>query len=211
MRILKAALVWALLAVVCVAATSTTRGARSRAGSASVSPPVVMIVFDEFPTISLLDRAGGIDRLRYPNFAALARSSTWFPYATASVDETGRAMEALLTGSTPPERRRPAAYAENPANVFTLLGGRYRVKASEEVTSMCPQSLCPEVRAKDRRFVLHELAHGRAERFARGWLAFTRAGGPAFTSSTCCYHTCRCAICPRASTTAPGPTRWSPG
>jgi hypothetical protein len=166
----KPALVGAVLLAICVTAASTTRGARLPAPSASVSPPVVMIVFDEFPTVSLLDRAGRIDRIRYPNFAALARASTWFPYATASVDETGRAMEALLTGNTPPERRRPATYAENPANVFTLLGGRYRVKASEEVTSMCPQSLCPEVREKDRRFVLHELAHGRAERFAR-WVA----------------------------------------
>jgi len=132
-----------------------------------------MIVFDEFPTTSLLDRSGRIDTTRYPSFAALAGASTWFRYATASVDETGRAMEALLTGSTPPDRKRPANYQHNPRNIFTLLGSRYRVRASEEVTSMCPHRLCPSVRAKDRRYVLHELARGRAERFER-WVAGLR-------------------------------------
>ena len=180
MRNVKAALVGILLPAITVTAASTTLGARSGARSAGARPPVVMIVFDEFPAISLLDRAGRIDRVRYPNFAALARASTWFPYATASVDETGRAMEALLTGSTPPERRRPATYTENPANLFTLLGGRYRVTASEEATSMCPQSLCPEVRPKDRRVVLHELAHGRAERFVRWVARLGTSRGPSF-------------------------------
>jgi hypothetical protein len=176
----KAALVGALLLASWVTAASPTLGARSPARPAGADPPVVMIVLDEFPTISLLDRAGRIDRIRYPNFAALAGASTWFPYATASVDETGRAMEALLTGNTPPERRRPATYTENPANLFTLLGRRYRVRASEEVTSMCPESLCPEVRTKDRRLVLHELAHGRPARFASWVAGLRRTGRPTF-------------------------------
>ena len=34
--------------------------------------PVVMVVFDEFPVTSLLDRDGRIDRVRYPSFATLA-------------------------------------------------------------------------------------------------------------------------------------------
>src|SRR4051812_27316224 len=44
-------------------------------------PPVVMIVFDEFPTTSLLDAHGRIDAVRYPNFARLARDANWFPQA----------------------------------------------------------------------------------------------------------------------------------
>ncbi|HEX3213427.1 MAG TPA: sulfatase, partial [Actinomycetota bacterium] len=40
-------------------------------------PPVVMILFDEFPLSSLLDSKGRIDRRVYPNFAELADQSTW--------------------------------------------------------------------------------------------------------------------------------------
>ena len=33
-------------------------------------PPVVMVLFDEFPVQSLLDSSGQVDRRVYPNFAA---------------------------------------------------------------------------------------------------------------------------------------------
>jgi Sulfatase len=131
-------------------------------------PPVVFISFDEFSTISLVDGRGSIDAARYPNYAALARDANWFPYATASSDETGRAMEALLTGSLP-GRGRPPTYGANPRSLFTLLGRRYRVHAAEEVTSLCPRHLCPHVRRQTRHSVRHELGSGRPERFAR-WL-----------------------------------------
>ena len=130
-------------------------------------PPVVMIVFDEFPTVSLLDRHGRIDTKRYPNFASLARDGLWFSNATASVDETGRAVETLLTGGTP-ERKRVATYRANPHNLFVLLGRRhYDLDASEEVTALCPRSYCPDVKLRTRTQVLHELAGGRPERFRR--------------------------------------------
>lgn len=98
----------ALLAAAALAAFAALPGE----GAAAAQPPVVMLVFDEFPTISLLDAHERIDAERYPNFAAFARTGTWFPYATASVDETGRATEALLTGSTP-ERKRPRTVVAN--------------------------------------------------------------------------------------------------
>ena len=44
--------------------------------------PVVMVVFDEFSGGSLLDRRLRIDASRYPNFAELARRSTWYRNAT---------------------------------------------------------------------------------------------------------------------------------
>ena len=114
----------------------------SPASSPPAHPPVVMIVFDEFSTTSLLGRGGRIDAVRYPNFATLARDGDWFPYNTASVDQTSRAMAALLTGRTP-SRRRPATYRNYPRNLFRALGRRYRLRASEEVTSVCPRRLCP--------------------------------------------------------------------
>jgi len=141
-------------------------------GTASARAPVVIVVFDEFPTISLLDAHGRIDRRRYPSFASLARRGTWYPNATASVDETGRAMEALLTGRIL-ERRRPTTFESNPNNLFTFLGARYHIDASEEATSFCPRWLCPDVRTQDRRSILRALARGRAERFRR-WVASIR-------------------------------------
>jgi hypothetical protein len=141
-------------------------------GVAAARPPVVMVVFDEFPTTSLMDGHGHVDPVRYPAFASLARDGTWFRNATASVDETGRAMESLLTGSVP-ERKRPVTWHANKRNLFTLLARRYRIRASEEVTSMCPVRLCPGNHLHTRTEVLHELAGGRPERFGR-WVSSIR-------------------------------------
>ncbi len=138
----------------------------AQAGAAR--PPVVMLVFDEFPTISLLDSAGRIDSRRYPNFAALAAGGYWFPNATASVDETGRAMETIFTGSTP-ERKRPRNVASNPDNLFTWLGRSYRLNVSEEATELCPKRFCPHGHLPGRSELKHELAGGRPERFFH-WL-----------------------------------------
>ena len=136
-------------------------------------PPVVMLVFDEFSTVSLLDRPDRVDAERYPSFAALARDSHWFPYATASLDETARAMRALFTGRTTWRYGR-ATLQEHPHNLFTILGRRYRMNASEEVSSMCPRRLCRRVREQNRHSILRKLAAGRPERLDR-WLASLRA------------------------------------
>ena len=66
--------------------------------AAAGPPPVVLITFDAFPTNSLRDANGRIDRARYPTFARLAADSTWYPYATTSLDETGRALRSIFTG-----------------------------------------------------------------------------------------------------------------
>ena len=44
--------------------------------------PVVLIVFDEFPTVSLMDRTQHVDAVRFPNFAGFAKNATWFRSAT---------------------------------------------------------------------------------------------------------------------------------
>jgi sulfatase-like protein len=167
-----------LLAAACLAALTGCASAdgqtrRTAAPRREAHPPVVFITFDELSTTSLVDARGRIDAVRYPNFAALARDGDWFPYATAPSDETGRALESLLTGGVP-DRGRPPTYAANPRNLFTLLGRRYRIRASEEVTSLCPRRLCPNVQLQTRRSVRHELGGGRPERFA-GWLRSVRA------------------------------------
>lgn len=108
----------------------------------SSETPVVLVVFDEISTTSLLDARGEIDAARYPNFADLARTSTWFRNA-ASVDAwTVNAVPAILTGVLPRHGRLPV-FSEHPDNLFTLLGGSYRLEVSESMTQLCPRPLCP--------------------------------------------------------------------
>ncbi len=131
-----------------------------------------MIVFDEFSTVSLLNARSRIDSVRFPTFARLAADSTWFPYATASLDETGRAMRSLFTGRTSWRFAKPS-YANHPNNLFTLLGRRYRIEAGEEATSFCPKRLCPNVLPQNRESLDRQLGAGRPERLA-SWLERVR-------------------------------------
>jgi hypothetical protein len=61
-------------------------------------PNVVVVIFDEFPSTSLLGSNHHIDAVRYPNFAALARGSTWFRNATSVSDTTFAAVPSILDG-----------------------------------------------------------------------------------------------------------------
>jgi hypothetical protein len=105
--------------------------------------PVVLVVFDEISTVSLLDERGEIDASRYPSFAALARDATWFRNAATVNAWTTNAVPAILTGVYPKRGRLPV-FSEHPDNLFTLLGSRYRLHVSESLTQVCPRSLCPD-------------------------------------------------------------------
>ena len=109
-------------------------------------PPVVVVVFDQLQLAALLDREGNIDRGAFPHFAALADDATWFRNATAVAGLTRYALPAILTGTYPSPRRLPVA-AEHPGNLFTLLGGQYRLQVLEPLTGLCPDTLCPPERA----------------------------------------------------------------
>ena len=106
------------------------------------TPPVVVVVFDQLPLSSLLDRDGQIDRTLYPNFAALSDGSTWFRNASTVSEYTSFALPPILTGTYPEGGRLPVA-ADYPANLFTLLGGQYRLHVQEPLTELCPEPLCP--------------------------------------------------------------------
>jgi hypothetical protein len=117
--------------------------AEARAAAAYVRhpTPVVFLLFDEFPTISLEDEHGSIDAGRFPNFARLARSSIWFRNMTTVSSTTTVAVPALLTGQQPNRGSLPI-YQDHPNNLFTLLGSRYRLNVIETETSLCPKRLC---------------------------------------------------------------------
>ncbi len=102
--------------------------------------PVVMVVFDEFPVTSLLTEDGEIDAARFPAFAELARRGTWYRNAVTMDANTSAAVPAILTGRN---EGGAAILASHPRNLFTLLGGTYRIQAAEAVTRLCPDELCP--------------------------------------------------------------------
>ncbi len=106
--------------------------------------PVVLVVFDELPTISLMGTGRRIDAERYPGFARLARASTWYRNATTVSDSTTVAVPAILTGLRPGAERRLPTSRSYPRSVFTLLGNRWRQHVVEPVTDVCPPGICAQ-------------------------------------------------------------------
>ncbi|HEV8425473.1 MAG TPA: sulfatase-like hydrolase/transferase [Actinomycetes bacterium] len=120
-------------------------GAETSSGPAATAtgkqPPLVIILFDEFPLNSLLDSKGRIDRRVYPNFAAFADQSSWYRNATGVSGFTGWAMPAMLTGNYPAKVKAPS-YTEYPDNMLTLFGRYYDLNVYETISQMCPPSRC---------------------------------------------------------------------
>lgn len=102
-------------------------------------PPILFVIFDELPLTSLLDEQNRIDPVRYPAFARLAGTSTWFRGASAVHFESTLAVPAILTGRFPIEDRLPTA-GDHPENLFSLLRARYRIRASEPITALAPRA-----------------------------------------------------------------------
>lgn len=105
--------------------------------------PVVMVIFDEFPTGSLITPDDQIDGSRYPAFAELAAHSTWYRDATADGAYTPLAVPAIFSGERPDHDELPIA-SDHPRSIFTLLGKTYDLRVMEAATRICPDQLCPE-------------------------------------------------------------------
>ena len=103
--------------------------------------PVVMIVFDEFPELSLLGPDGNLDSKRFPGFAAFARHAIWFRHATTVADHTTAAVPAILTGRHQDWTSTPGL-GSHPDNLLALFARRGGVYAEESHTALCPPSAC---------------------------------------------------------------------
>ncbi len=106
----------------------------------NATAPVVMVIFDELPLISLLDEKAMVDPVRYPNFARLMRESYWFRNTSTVATLTPAALPAILTGCYPEEKRLPTA-RDYPNSIFSLLGGSYKMKVIESATRLFPPGL----------------------------------------------------------------------
>jgi hypothetical protein len=104
--------------------------------------PVIMVVFDEFPSTALMDEHHDIDSVRFPNFHMLSRSAYWYRNATTVGDGTVIAVPAILTGKLPDSTRyHYPTYDDYPNNLFTWLGSSYELFVNESITSLCPPEL----------------------------------------------------------------------
>lgn len=104
--------------------------------------PVVFVVFDELPLVTLMDRRGRIDADLFPGLARLADESTWYRNATTPETFTKEALPALLTGSYP--IRRLGTTFHYPKSLFALLGATHEIRAADVRANLCPPVACDE-------------------------------------------------------------------
>ncbi|MFM9226170.1 MAG: sulfatase-like hydrolase/transferase [Actinomycetota bacterium] len=131
-----------LVAVTTTVPTSSVPGAEPGIDPADVS--VVWIVLDEAPLFPLLTTSGTINANRFPGFAALAGSSTWYRNATAMSQSTHHAVPAMMSGKWARSNIGPVL-ANWPKNIFTLMNGRLSMDGHEVATALCPKKLCAQV------------------------------------------------------------------
>ena len=115
------------------------------------STSVVWLIFDQLPLSLMIEPDGSIAEERFPHFAELARTSTWYPRATTVISSTGIAVPSSLSGTFVPSGTLPVVSA-TPVNLFTIFGGSHAIRATETFTQLCPDSLCrpaPEKSAPD--------------------------------------------------------------
>src|SRR4051812_32106206 len=110
--------------------------------------PIVVVLLDELPSNTLIGNHDRLDYERYPGFAELARSATWFRNAYTIYDSTERAQPAIMDGDWPSKGKLPTS-ADHPNSIFALFGKTHRENVSEEATSVCPSSLCHDERGDE--------------------------------------------------------------
>jgi hypothetical protein len=148
------------------------------AAASAAPPPVVFVLFDELPVTTLQRADGGIDAVRFPNFAQLAAGSTWFRNTTSASDKTAFAVPAILTGRSPAPG--PPAFATYPQSLFTAArSAGYALQPFETATALCPPGTC----LPHDPSVLHVLGAGQRPALFRSVIDALRppATPPTFT------------------------------
>ena len=132
-------------------------------------PAVVVLILDEFPTDSLLGPEGQIDAERFPNFARLAATSTWYEHATTVYDSTFKAVPGILDARLPVQGSKPDARS-HPRNIYTLFDGLgYKVEDVESAEALCVPTICPGHRIRRPGVIARLRDGGRPARLER-WI-----------------------------------------
>ena len=127
--------------------------------------PILLIVFDELATVSLLDERGRVDAERFPNFGRLAERATFYRDATTVHGWTEHAVTAILTGNLPEPGRLPIL-VDHPQNLFVLLAAAYRLQAHETHTRLCPRSYCRRAAGDEAGATLDPAEPGQGDSLA---------------------------------------------
>jgi hypothetical protein len=108
--------------------------------------PVLLVILDETPLLSLLDGGGRIDPVLYPHLAQLAHDGVWFRNATTVSDDTRWAVPAILSGLYPRASLTPTQ-SDYPHTLFTQLAATHRLEVVESTTRLCQLDACTAVTA----------------------------------------------------------------
>lgn len=152
--------------------------------------PVVLVIFDELPLAALESSPEEVDERAFPNFSALAGTSTWYPDMLAVADQTTSAVPAILTGQAPDAKPAteptPPGLPDHPNSVCTLAReGGYEVFAYEPITDVCARTYGLGTRVSslvNRGVVTTELVPGNLEKtvgsavsrpFRKPWAEYT--------------------------------------
>ena len=142
------------------------------AGSkAGLQTPVVFLILDELPQAAITRPDGEIDEGRLPNFARLAKMSTWYHDTTTVSTQTERAVPAILAGKRVKKDTLPF-HNEYPLNLFTLLAPSHTINAIETGTRLCPKGVCGKNRAS-------EALYKPATLFSDAWFVWLHGIAPA--------------------------------
>jgi hypothetical protein len=133
--------------------------------AASSAPPIVFVIFDEMPTVSLLDANGDIDAALFPHFASLAATSIWARGSSTVATRVLESLPALLTGRIPGPERTPSIRAEIPDNLFSWLEGEYALNVREQQSLLGPTRLDAEGQARWLHDVRRDTYRGIAQDF----------------------------------------------
>jgi hypothetical protein len=116
---------------------SGSAGAQGQSGN---STPVVLVIYDEFPVAMMMDKNTNINASRFPAFANLGKTSTWYKNNTTVSDSTFSAVPAILTGIVPADKPQKDVPVEQ--SIYTFLAASHRVGNVEPITHVCPPSIC---------------------------------------------------------------------
>ena len=105
--------------------------------------PVVLVIFDELGTSNLMTSKSAIDGQRFPNFARLAKTSTWYKNETTTAFFTPHAVPGILTGINASAETLPT-WQEQPDSIFSQLSRNRQLHVLEPITAICPDDLCPD-------------------------------------------------------------------
>lgn len=133
-----------------------TQDSASRSAAKNPSP-IVILIFDSLPVHSIMSEQREIDSIRFPNFARLSETATWYRNATTLNTSTLWVIPSVLTGIERYGSFPLPLHAFYPDNLFSALGAQYEMHVTEYLSKLCPDTYCrAEKRTVSERIALLE-------------------------------------------------------